>query len=117
MAQAGDFQMINKSEARDALFALYRAGVFHWDILSGVAQAFAVAGMRRLDIVDFFWHIMNVSPPILDDNALTMIDDFTGALLGHCPTDRIIHLHGDPENADELSELVWADAKRWKPPT
>lgn len=108
--------MIDETAAQNALAGLFRAGVGHWNILTGVAQAMSVAGKQRLDIVDFFWRLMNASPAVLDEEQLNLVDDFTGALLGNCPLDRIIRLHGDPEDPQALGELVVADAARWKPP-
>lgn len=109
--------MIDETSALKALADLFRAGLWHWDIFTGVAQAMSVAGKQRLDIVNFFWRLMNASPPVLDEDQLSAVDDFTGALLGQCRLDQIIRLHGDPEDLQALSELVAADAARWKPPS
>jgi hypothetical protein len=108
--------MIDETSAQNALAGLFRAGVWHWNILDGVAQAMSVAGKQRLDIVNFFWRLMNASPAMLDEEQLNVVDDFTRALLGDCPLDQIVRLHGDPEDPQALSELVVADAARWTPP-
>jgi hypothetical protein len=68
--------MIDEGPAREALISLFRAGVWHWTILVGVAQALSVTGKRRLDIVNFFGHIMNVSPQTLTEDQLAFLDDF-----------------------------------------
>jgi hypothetical protein len=108
--------MIDETSAQNALAGLFRAGVSHWNILTGVAQAMSAAGRQRLDIVNFFWWLMNASPAVLDEEQLNLVDDFTGALLGECALEHIVRLHGDPEDRHALGELVAADAARWKPP-
>jgi len=82
----------------------------------GAARAMSIAGKQRLEIVDFFWYLMNASPPVLDDEQAMLVYDFTDALLGRGPLEQIVRLHGDPDDPQELSDVVGADADRWKPP-
>jgi hypothetical protein len=108
--------MIDETSAQNALADLVRSGVWHWNILTGVAQAMSVAGKLRLDIVDFFWQLLNASPAVLDEEQLNTLDDFIRALLGDCRLDQLVRLQGDPEDPQALSELVVAAAARWRPP-
>lgn len=109
--------MIEEGAVRDALVAMFRAGISHWSILVGVARALSIAGKKRLEIVNFFWYLMNASPPVLAEDQIMLVYDFTDALLGRCPLAQIVRLHGDPDNPQELSSVVGADADRWTPPS
>ena len=108
--------MINEVAAGEALISLLRAGIWHGDILRGVADAMSRAGKGRLDIVNFFWHLMNAEPPILTEEELDFIHDFNQCLLGRCPLEQIVRLHGDPADMHQLGQLVTAEARRWRPP-
>jgi hypothetical protein len=108
--------MIDEAAVGSALISLFRAGVWHWGVLVGVAAAMSHAGKSRLAIVDFFWRLMNASPPVLNEEELDFIDDFVNCLLGRCRLEQIIRLHGDPEAWEELGRLVDTEAATWKPP-
>ena len=109
--------MIDEAAASDALIALFRSGVWHWQILVGVADAMSSAGRKRLDIVNFFWHLLNASPPYLTEEQIDVVDEFVKCLLGYCHVEHSIRLQGDPEDPVELYGFVAAEAATWKPPS
>jgi hypothetical protein len=108
--------MIDEVAVGEALASLFRAGVWHGDILAGVAYAMSYAGKGRLEIVNVFWHLMNASPPILTEEQVDFVDDFAQSLLGNCRLEHIVRLHGDPEDPKELGRVVAAQAANWKAP-
>src|SRR5215470_6893791 len=108
--------MINEATAAEALILMFRAGIQHWDILQGIAYAMSYTGKGRLEIVNFFWHIMNAEPSVLSEEEVNFLDDFMGCLLGQCPLEHIVRLHGDPVELTELGHLVTAESERWRPP-
>ena len=108
--------MIDEAAAREALVALFHSGVSHPSVLLGMARAMSIAGKHRLEIVDFFWHLMNAAPPVLAEDQIMIVHDFTETLLGRCPLEEIVRLYGDPEDPKELSDVVGTDADRWRPP-
>jgi hypothetical protein len=108
--------MIDEAAVGSALISLFRSGIWHWNILVGIAAAMSHAGKSRLAIVNFFWHLMNASPSVLTDEELDFIDDFVNCLLGRCRLEHIVRLPGDPEALEELGRCVEAEAATWKPP-
>ena len=112
----GNDTMINETKAAEALVSLFRAGIQHWDVLRGVAYAMSCAGKGRLEIVNFFWHLMNAEPPILSEEEVNLLDDFTSCLLARSRLEHIIRLHGDPEDLQQLGHLVATEAENWRPP-
>lgn len=107
---------MNERTVREALISLFHEGISHWQIIEGVAYALSMGGKTRLEIMRFYWDVMDPSSA-LTEAQVDLIGDFCGDLLGQCRLEHIIRLHGDPEDPHELAKKVAADVRDWRPPT
>jgi hypothetical protein len=96
---------------------LLRQGFGCYHLVYGIAFGLSLAGNSRLQIMAFFWDLMQTYQSQLTEDEMDILGDFCFALLGRGPVEHTIRLHGDPQDLDEFVAKVDAEVRQWQPPT